>query len=228
MSVVPDVRKEDGLARRWFLAPVLTLGLVGVLAAPQPAWATSGVHFRFTGQFAEASLYGSDESTCVVTEVYLAAVDGRIKQAREPEAASEAFVFISQFDGCREELLLSAIGFARLTEPEFTIDRRLGRAKLEATIQVEDSVSGTSFPVMVNLSWLGTSDPDRVKDRLQVRTPGWRLKVRYDGTFRLGQASGVIANGDTNFAAGEAVFANLGSVGQGEVIVARCPERLSR
>jgi hypothetical protein len=104
------------MARRSFLALVLTLGLFGVLAAPQPTSASSVQHFRFTGQLAEALFSGWDESNCVVTDVYIVAVDGRIKQARRPEVSSEALLFISQFDFCQGEQLLAAAGFATLTD----------------------------------------------------------------------------------------------------------------
>jgi hypothetical protein len=71
------------------------------------------------------------------------------------------------------------------------------------------------------VSWQGTGGLARVKDRFQVKTPGFKLNFRYNGTFRGAQASGVVANNGTNFAPGAAVFANLGSVRVGELVVTR-------
>lgn len=207
------------MTRRLLLALVLALGLFGVLAAPQPVLASHVSHFRFTGQFAEAFFSSVDETGCVVTDVFVAAVDGRSKEAGTPEVSSQAFPFISRFDQCTGTQLLAAEGFPILAEPEFQIDRRLTTATLETTIEVFDFVSGTSFPVDVSVSWEGTGDRVRVKDHSQVKAPGFKLNARFDATFRSAEASGTIWDGTTNFTPEPAVFADMASVKVGELIV---------
>ncbi|MCM8748573.1 hypothetical protein NET02_05395 [Thermomicrobiaceae bacterium CFH 74404] len=209
------------MARRLLLALVLALGLFGVLAALQPLRAAEAEthHFWFKSQFAEAFFSNLDETGCVVTDAFVAAVDGRSKEAGTPEVSSQAFLFISRFDQCTGTQLLAAEGFPILTEREFQIDHRLTTATLETTIEVFDYVSGTSFPVDVSVSWEGSGDRVRISDHFQVKAPGFKLNARFDGTFRTAQASGPISDGTTDFTPDPAVFANMSSVKQGELVV---------
>jgi hypothetical protein len=188
------------------------------LTLPARAAPAETLHFSFKGQFAEALFSSTDPSGCVVTEVFVAADDGRVKTGPGmPEVESVAFIFISQFDVCTQTQLLAADGFAVLAPDAFQIDRQLTAATLTATIEVFDFVSGTSFPVEVNVSWTGFGDTFSVKDRFHLKAPGFKVNSRFDGTFRDATASGTVTDGTTNFTPEPAVFADMGSVKQGEV-----------
>jgi hypothetical protein len=198
---------------------ILALALSALVATPASAAGAETLHFSFKGQTADAFFSSVDPSGCVFTEVGVFAVDGRVKETGHPAVSSEAFIFISQFDACTDTLLLAADGSATLAPGEFQIDQQLTTASLNTTIEVFDFVSGTSFPVDVSVSWTGVGATFRIKDHFQIKTPGFKVNSRFDGTFREATASGTVSDGTTNFTPEPAVFAELGSVKQGEVVI---------
>lgn len=204
--------------RTRLLAVVSLAFILLALAPPARAAGAETLHFSFRGQTADA--FFSSTQGCVVTDVGVFAADGRIKTGPGgPEVASMAATFISQFDVCTQTQLLAADGFAELAPGEFQIDAELTAATLTATIEVFDFVSGTSFPVDVDVSWTGFGDTFTVKDRFHQRAPGFKANFRFDGTFRDATAAGTVTDGTTNFTPEPAVFAQLGSVRQGEVVI---------
>jgi hypothetical protein len=190
-----------------------------VVAFPAHAAPAETIHFSFKGQFAEAFFTSTDPSGCIQTDAFVFAVDGKVKQDGAHEVESSASVAISQFDLCTGTVLLDAFGSATLEPAEFVIDKRLTSATLDTTVTVMDFVSGTTFPVDVALSWTGTGAAFRVKDHSQIKTPGFRLNSRFDGTSRNAAASGTVSHGTTNFTPEPAGFADMGSVKSGEVSI---------
>jgi hypothetical protein len=104
-----------------------------------------------------------------------------------------------------------------LAAGEFQIDKMLTTATLNATIEVFDEVSGTSFPVDISVSWAGFGASTTQKDHFQIHGPDFKVNSRFMGTFRDATASGTVSDGTTNFTPEPAVFADMGSVKQGEV-----------
>ena len=148
------------------------------------------------------------------------AVAGRVKDGPgQPAADFFAEVFIDQFDFCTETGLISAFGTTTLSAGEFQIDKKITSATLNTTIEVEDFLSGTSFPVDVNVSWTGTGDPFREKDHSQIKTPTFKLNSHFDGTFRDAEASGTVSDGTTNFTPEPPFIAEMGSVKEGELAI---------
>jgi hypothetical protein len=196
--------------------------LVLALALPAGAAPAETLHFSFKGRLAEAFFSSTDASGCVLTEVYVAADDGRVKiDPGGAEAESAAVIFISQFDTCTGTQLGAAEGTALLAPGAFQIDKELTAATLSATIEVFDSVSDTSFPVQVNVSWTGVGDTTREKQRSHLTAPGFKSIIRVDGTSREATASGTVTDGTTNFTPGPAVFAELHSSKLGSVDIIR-------
>jgi hypothetical protein len=190
-----------------------------VVAFPAQAAPAETFHFSFKGQFAEAFFTSTDPSGCIQTDVFVFAVDGKLKQDGAPAVESSASVAISQFDVCTGTGLLDAFGSATLEPAEFVIDNKLTSATLDTTVTVMDFVSGTTFPVDVAVSWTGTGATFRVKEHSQIKTPGFKLNSRFDGTFRDAAASGTVSDGTTNFTPEPAAFADMGSVKSGEVSI---------
>jgi hypothetical protein len=204
--------------RTRLLAIVSLAFVLMALALPARAAPAETLHFSFQGQTADA--FFSSTEGCVVTDVGVFAVDGRVKTGPgRPAVESTASVFISQFDFCTQTQLLAADGFAVLAPGEFQIAADLTSATLTATIEVFDFVSGTSFPVDVNVSWSGSGDTFREKQHFHFTAPGFKANFRMDGTFREATAAGTVTDGTTNFTPEPAVFAQLGSVKQGEVVI---------
>lgn len=202
--------------KRLFL--ILALALTALTATSvSGAAGASTLHFTFKGQFAEVGFDSLDPSGCVDTFVYVEGVNGTVKETGQPTASSLAVVVIDQFDFCTSTELLFAQGEATLAAGEFQIDKMLTTATLDTTIEVFDEVSGTSFPVDISVSWTGVGATTTQKDHFQIHGPDFKVNSRFMGTFRDATASGTVSDGTTNFTPESAVFADMGSVKQGEV-----------
>lgn len=201
------------------LSLIVALALSALVASPAFGAGAETVHFSFTGQSASAFFESVDPSGCAVTDVFVFAVDGRVKEAGRPTVSSEAEIIISQFDVCTDTLLLAAEGSATLAADEFQIDRQLTTATLDTTIEVFSLLSDMSYPVDVSVSWTGVGPTSRLKDHFQIKDPVFKFNVRFAGTFRDAEASGTVSDGTTNFAPEPAIFANFASVKNGEVVI---------
>ena len=202
--------------KRLFL--ILALALTALTATSvSGAAGASTLHFNFKGQFAEADFDSVDPSGCVETFVFVEGVNGTVKETGHPSVSSMAVIVIDQFDFCTGTETLFAVGEATLAAGEFQIDKSLTTATLNATIEVSDFVSGTSFPVDVSVNWTGFGATTTQKDHFQIKGPGFKVNSRFMGTFRDATSSGTVSDGTTNFTPDSAVFADMGSVKQGEV-----------
>jgi hypothetical protein len=202
--------------KRLFLILALALTALAATSVSGAAGASS-LHFSFKGQFAEAVFDSLDASGCVETFVFVEGVNGTVKETGHPAVSSMAVITIDQFDFCTGTETLFADGQATLAAGEFQIDKMLTSATLNATIEVFDFVSGTSFPVDVSVGWTGFGATTTQKDHFQIKGPGFKVNSRFMGTFRDATASGTVSDGTTNFTPESAVFADMGSVKQGEV-----------
>jgi hypothetical protein len=213
------------------LATLLTLGLVVVTPPPaaQAAEVTKLTHlsvataaaetfqFSFRGKFAEAQFY--NVSGCIETDVYVIVVDGRVKLSGSPtQLSSFAYGFIVQYDFCNGVYLFLGDGYAALT-PSFVIDNRLNTATLNMTINIFDYVSGANFPVNYNVNWTGTGGLVTVKERRQIKAPGFLLNESLNGTLRNANASGSILLGGTNLTPDPTFYADMGSEKDAQVVV---------
>jgi hypothetical protein len=202
--------------KRLFLIFALALTALAATSVSGAAGAST-LHFSFKGQFAEADFDSVDPSGCVETFVFVEGVNGTVKETGHPAASSTAVIVIDQFDFCTSTETLFAVGETTLAAGEFQIDKMLTTATLNATIEVFDEVSGTSFPVDISVSWAGFGASTTQKDHFQIHGPDFKVNSRFMGTFRDATASGTVSDGTTNFTPEPAVFADMGSVKQGEV-----------
>jgi hypothetical protein len=195
------------------LAVVLT-----ALAVPARAAGAETLHLSFDGLTAEATFASTDPSGCVRTEAFVFTDDGHFRTGPgQLEKGSTATVAVSKFDVCTDTILLAADGFAVLAPGQFQIDNKLTTASLTATIEVFDFVSGTFFPVSINVSWTGVGETISVKDRRHETFPGFKVLKRFDGTSRQAAAAGTVSDGTTNFTPEPATNATLGSIRRGEL-----------
>jgi len=201
--------------KRLFLILALALTALAATSVSGAAGAST-LHFSFKGQFAEAVFDSLDPSGCVETFVFVEGVNGTVKETGHPTVSSMAVITIDQFDFCTGTETLFAEGQATLAAGEFQI-KMLTTATLNATIEVFDFVSGASFPVDVSVSWTGVGATTTQKDHFQIKGPDFKVNSRFMGTFRNATASGTVSDGTTNFTPESAVFADMGSVKQGEV-----------
>lgn len=205
-----------------------TIKLLAVLALVVTAFsqhttasAGGGQAFSFKGPSALATFSSIGPSGCIVTDVFVIASDGVFRDAPGPDTIlSFASVTISQYDICNEIQLLLAYGSASpLTEGEFDISKKLDSAALNATVNLFDEVSTTTFDVDVSLSWIGTGPISRQHTNSHFHTPGCIINSHGKGTSRTAEASGSVSNGATNFTPQASVDASLVQVKNGTVTI---------
>jgi hypothetical protein len=203
---------------------VLLLSLIAFtssISAPvAQAAGASTLHFSFKGLFAEATFHSTDSSGCIVTNVFLGAVNDTIKQTGHPEQESMAGMFIGQSDLCKGAQLIDANGLASpLAADAFQINPHLTQATLNTTIEVFDLVSETSFPVNVSMSWTGSGPTSPIKEHFHLKSPGLKVNQHLEGIFRNATASGSATAAGTNFTPEPVVSANMESDKSGDVTI---------
>jgi hypothetical protein len=182
--------------------------------------ARAGDTFNIRGPSALADFFSTDPSGCVFTDVFVFANDRRLHDPPgPPTTSSEASVGIFQADFCTGTERISAFGSGQLADPAFQITPKLTSATLNTTIEVFDSVSGSTFNVDVALTWTGTGGLIRQSQRLHFRSPGFIQHFRFNGTFRDAEASGSVSLGGTNLTPQPSFFAQLASIKEGSVVI---------
>ena len=210
-----------------FVAVVFTLALVA-LTLPTTTWA--GDTFRFKGQSADAFFSSTDQSGCIVTDVFVFASDDASVSHDPPGppnsfSGSGAFIGISKFDYCTYTQLVAADCFtpAPLADQDFqVIGKKLDSAELNATLECFgfDFVSNLplDFNVDANLVWTGTGNPIRQSSNFHFRTPGFIINERSSGTFSPADVSGSVSDESTNFTPNPG-FGNIMSVKSGTATI---------
>jgi len=202
--------------RNYFVAAGL---LALMLALPCRSAAAPGQtsHFKFKGLTATAIF--DSVAGCVETQAFIQGFSNRIKTVGPPGTTPSAFVSLFQFDNCSLTTLLSASGFTDLPPGAFQIKKNLTTATLNTSIDVFDSVSNTTFPVDISLSWTGTGTLTVSKNHNIFTAPGFRENFMFTGASRPATASGSVTALGTNFSPSPAVFADLEDAKVGDLVV---------
>jgi len=190
-------------------------------ATPKAQAAASGSTFvvRFHGASAFANFDSFSPDGCIET---LAFVDGT-----QNGSSLEADVFISQVNnctatplsggGCGPTALLCAFGTT--FSPTFQVSKALDSASLSATIPVFDSVSGNTFNVSVDVTWVATGPLSRESGSSHFHTKNFTENFHFNDEFRDASASGTVSDGTTNFSPSPSVFAQTASFKSGDVTI---------
>jgi len=203
------------MKKKIFVTVVLALTLAALML-PNTAWA--GDNFRFRGKSATAFFFSTDG--CVETAVFVFASDDRFQSPPGPgDVVSGASIFISRFDFCTGELLMDASGFASLAAPDFQVIGNLNSATLDTTIEVCDFVSGSCFPVSIDLTWTGTGGLSRENSHFHFQSPGFNINSHFNGRFRNAEASGNVSDGATNFTPASTLSAQIQDLKSGTIVV---------
>ena len=108
---------------------------IAAQAAPAGADGAETFHYGFKGQTAEARFYS--QQGCTGTEVYVHAVDGRVKVgAGRPDAQSTLFVGVLRFDVCTQQVLGRSLGFSEDLGDALDFDRRRRRDALVPVVSL--------------------------------------------------------------------------------------------
>ncbi len=212
--------------------------MLAALMMALPAAAQSDINLRYKGK--EAHAFFSSVKGGVVTEVSVSAhdTDKRRGGPAGSGAPSEAFVEVIKYDaacaegpfpeppavdseagpgGC-ERPLMQAAGFAPLAPNEFVIDRKLGSARLNTQIELQNFDCGAEVCAQVmrtldvDLTWTAAGERKRINERYSYSTPGFSYKGRVKGFSRAAVASGSVSEGSTNFAIGRSEFAQMSAI----------------
>ena len=201
------------------LLTVVALALA-IFGQHTTASAGGGGAFNFRGPSILASFSNNDPSGCIVTDVTVIASDAMVQDAPgSGSALSFASVTISQYDNCADLQLLLAYGSAPLTEGDISIAGNLNSATLNATVNVFDEPSETTFDVDISLAWIGTSALTHQHSNSHFRSPGCIMNSRSNDASRTAEVSGSISDGITNFTPAPSVEASIVSVKNGTVVV---------
>ncbi len=205
--------------KRFFLLTMLALSVMA-MGLPAPTHAAQVYRVQFSGRDASATFDMTDSSGCITTSWSVHAVDGLAKEAGKPEVASQASLFIFQYDRCTDTYLKGGSGSSPLGDTAFQIDQKLSRATVNTTIQVDDFFSNTIYPVELSVSWTGIGDTVRQKDSHQIWTRGYIFNLRSDGTVRPAEAAGTLRIGGVEILTPEPTLsAQMESSKSGEIEV---------
>jgi len=185
------------------LMGALTLCLAAL--APQSSAEAGARVFRFRNgaQIADAVFSRTDGN--LVTNVMITAIEGFNQSPPTeptPTPALIVSVMIWQYDtkcppeeGC--PLTLDANGFTET--PDFRFNRNLSSADLKATVMMTDMVFGRSFPLGIELSWIGIGETRRNFGSRRFREPGIIITTTGQNYLRLAEVSGSVIDLYTNF-----------------------------
>jgi len=205
------------MRRKWFSSATLALALA-LAAGPSHALVHDSSHFKGLSAFA---LWETTDATgCIVTDALAAPVENRLKGAGGSGGPAVTVGFFV-YDQCRFLELVAAEAFVDLGAGEFRANDSLTSATLDTTVQLFDSVSSTTMPVTLALSWSGVGDVFRDNARQSLRFGGSSYVSRESGSSREAAASGTFLVGTTNYAAGAVDFAILSSSSDGIVTITR-------
>ena len=98
-------------------------------------------------------------------------------------------------EGC--SVTMDASGFTEA--PVFQFSRDLSSAVLKTTVMMTDTVSGRSFPLAVDLSWIGIGETRHHAGTFMIREPGIIFKTTGNNYFRWAEVSGSVIDLDTDF-----------------------------
>jgi hypothetical protein len=166
--------------RRTVVAFITALVLV---LLPLVAFAgEGGVNARDLGAYANFASADPADPACTVNYAGITAVESRLHPgAGQPDFTVWVDVYLSRYSHCNGyQQLVDATGRVDVGKAALQVNGSLDGARLRATVPVYDTVSGTTFPVAIDISF--TSDGD--------------LVVSADGKYRDAAATGhVVAQG---------------------------------
>lgn len=203
-----------------FLIKGLAVTLLGSAAVLMPtAGASAGTstvkptHVNLRGPLANAGFSTIDPSGCTETDVFVSAQHETEQQTPTTKRYSEVEVSVYKYDACTDTELINAAGVNdSLGIGAFQVSKQLDQASLTATVSLEDLISGTSFPVTVDVDWVGTSDIRRQHSNTNELYPGCHILNRWKGSGREAVATGVVSADQTNLAPTASQWGEVGNV----------------
>jgi hypothetical protein len=190
----------------------LTWTLMVVLSAclSVPALAEKSV---LEGTDADVYLESVDASGCVFTSAYLLAGERKFGIPSNTFRSKHVYLEIYKWSECGGgfEELVNAWGFIDLPGDSgaVTVQGHMGSASANATVEVYDSVSDSTFLVPVSLVWDGQGEVVRHRQVHTNQSPGSRTTLREMTLSRFATVQGSLLFEGTNLAAAPPEYASL-------------------
>ena len=201
------------------IRPLIALcaSLLFLFGTPAFAHAQTTQQF-FKGGAAFASFQSTDSTGCIVTQVFVTdTLDTEHDPPGSPQYVPNFSIEVNQFNLCNGIPLISAQGVT--TTFTSNIAHNLSSASLNATVGLFDFISGNTLNVTFNLNWTGTGDVQHGTVASHYNANGTTINTVANGAFRLGQASGTVSDGTTNYAPLPSVSAVLANNKDGTITI---------
>lgn len=187
-----------------------------------PESAGAGNVYKFKDKTIHAEFYNVDETGCIFTSAYIS-VSEEMSQYK-PGAGSPTsgiHVYISKWNECSYESLVSAEVFAPLPEADYNISGSLRQATLKTTVNVTstDTEHPASFDVFINLAWTGSDVVSHQTSNIQTDFHSCRTNQRYNSTFHYAKAIGTVSDGVTNYSPAVSDFATISREKDGQISI---------
>ena len=204
-----------------------TIQLLTVLAVllsmfSLPASAGAGNVYKFQGKTIHAEFYNSDETGCIYTDAFVSASE-QLSQNKPGTGSSTSgiHVYISKWNECTQQSLVSAEAFAPLPETDYNISGSLRKASLKTTVTVTstDPENPVSFDVFIDLAWTGSDVTLHQTSNTQTDYHSCRTNQRYNNTFHYAKATGTVSDGVTNYSPAVSDFATISKEKGGEISI---------
>ena len=179
------------------------------------------VTYHFRGNSAYAGFEATDGCINVSTEVLVYSFPLHEPPGPAPEASPTLFVTIWRNDICNHTFLGSLFGEAALPADAFSVSGGLQTGSLNATLQVEDFSTGSTFPVTVDLTWTGVGEVSRDNTNEHSSFPGLRVMRHEKGTRRDAVATGSVLLGTQNLASSPSIYGGVTSSQVGSIFIQR-------
>jgi hypothetical protein len=203
----------------------LLISLVFALATLMQSSNASAIEiFEFRGESVNAFFTNTDG--CIETQVFVAATEGVSQNLPGPGSpVSQVVLFISQFDLCAGERLVSAESVSTVLEADFQVAKKLAQATLNTAVTVTDFASDppATFDVFIDLTWTAIGPLSRDNNNSHFPSPGCNINNRFLGTSRTAEASGSVSDGTANYITQSSTEALIISANRGTVIVGCTP-----
>jgi len=188
----------------------LTLAALGQSSTAQADGRRSVNMFKFKGLSANTSFESVDASGCILSRLDVFTAEAMVQNPPGRRAPfSGTSIFLSQYDQCTDTLLLAAEGITDLAEPDLQISPRLDSATLNTTVTMFDTLTGNTFDLSVDLSWVGVGPSSRQHSSFRFGDKDCRVISRFKGTILVAEVSGTVTDGVTNFTPQSSFYGEL-------------------
>jgi hypothetical protein len=212
------------MSKRFVYIIVLTMMIASFSAVATPARAADSASL-FAGLTVDADFTDMDDSSCVDTNItVLASKSIRIDLPDKTlERGAGINVFISQFNVCQGNQVLSVFGGTTIPSSTLRVALDLSSARLSSTtVQMTgESTPGTpvEFPVQVALKWNATGSAHTENSDIIFQDQSCTVGTLFKGRSRDATTTGSVIMDGSNLIQSSSDFARIGFAREGSFVI---------